>query len=255
MVAVAGVLISGYRRPLRDFGFLHVPPPPASSVSSCRRFIHALSSMSWRFSPCTCHRWLGLGQAAGIAAMKLTSVYPGRLGFSRSSARGNVLRGRRHFSGSGAEVFEAASQRGSCRPIAVLQLELVSSRWLRQTARLESTAGIGAEFRQVWFHFMFMGRCAGWRFPLPQLVADGHVAAPNAVSMIHAGVLMKVGAFAHCARASAAPEGADITCLDGLLDAHQCLYGAPSLPSATSNMSSASHPSATWGLSAWVGRR
>ncbi len=37
---------------------------------------------------------------------------------------------------------------------------------------------------------------AGRHLPLPQLGPDGHVAAPTAVSMFHAGVLMKLGAFA-----------------------------------------------------------
>lgn len=52
-------------------------------------------------------------------------------------------------------------------------------------------------FAKLWFPFIFIGfaTLAGV-FPFHNWSPDGHVAAPTAVSMIHAGVLMKLGAFA-----------------------------------------------------------
>jgi NADH-quinone oxidoreductase subunit M len=53
------------------------------------------------------------------------------------------------------------------------------------------------EFQRFWFPFVFFGFAVlGGIFPFHNWSPDGHVAAPTAVSMFHAGVLMKVGAFA-----------------------------------------------------------
>jgi NADH-quinone oxidoreductase subunit M len=52
-------------------------------------------------------------------------------------------------------------------------------------------------FQRFWFPFVFFGFAVlGGIFPVHNWSPDGHVAAPTAVSMFHAGVLMKVGAFA-----------------------------------------------------------
>jgi len=52
-------------------------------------------------------------------------------------------------------------------------------------------------FQVVWFPFVFMGFAVlGGIWPFHNWSPDGHVAAPTAVSMFHAGVLMKLGAFA-----------------------------------------------------------
>ena len=52
-------------------------------------------------------------------------------------------------------------------------------------------------FQQLWFPFVFLGFAVlGGIFPFHNWSPDGHVAAPTAVSMFHAGVLMKLGAFA-----------------------------------------------------------
>jgi NADH-quinone oxidoreductase subunit M len=52
-------------------------------------------------------------------------------------------------------------------------------------------------FAKVWFPFIFMGfGVLAGVFPFHSWSPDGHVAAPTAVSMIHAGVLMKLGAYA-----------------------------------------------------------
>ena len=58
-------------------------------------------------------------------------------------------------------------------------------------------AGFSAEFQRLWFPFVFIGfAILGGIFPFHNWSPDGHVAAPTAVSMFHAGVLMKLGAFA-----------------------------------------------------------
>ncbi|MGD2155438.1 MAG: NADH-quinone oxidoreductase subunit M [Anaerolineales bacterium] len=58
-------------------------------------------------------------------------------------------------------------------------------------------AGFSTAFQQFWFPFVFIGFAVlGGLFPFHNWSPDGHVAAPTAVSMFHAGVLMKLGAFA-----------------------------------------------------------
>jgi len=52
-------------------------------------------------------------------------------------------------------------------------------------------------FQKFWFPFVFLGfAILGGIWPFHNWSPDGHVAAPTAVSMFHAGVLMKLGAFA-----------------------------------------------------------
>lgn len=58
-------------------------------------------------------------------------------------------------------------------------------------------AGFSTGFQHFWFPFVFFGFAVlGGIFPVHNWSPDGHVAAPTAVSMFHAGVLMKLGAFA-----------------------------------------------------------
>ncbi len=58
-------------------------------------------------------------------------------------------------------------------------------------------AGLSGGFQRLWFPFVFFGFAVlGGIFPFHNWSPDGHVAAPTAVSMFHAGVLMKLGAFA-----------------------------------------------------------
>jgi NADH-quinone oxidoreductase subunit M len=58
-------------------------------------------------------------------------------------------------------------------------------------------AGFSMEFQQLWFPFVFIGfGVLGGIFPFHSWAPDGHVAAPTAVSMLLAGVEMKVGVFA-----------------------------------------------------------
>ncbi len=58
-------------------------------------------------------------------------------------------------------------------------------------------AGFPADVQRLWFPFVFLGfAILGGIFPFHSWAPDGHVAAPTAVSMLLAGVEMKVGAFA-----------------------------------------------------------
>jgi len=58
-------------------------------------------------------------------------------------------------------------------------------------------AGFSGAFQRMWFPVVFFGfGVLGGLFPFHNWSPDGHVAAPTAVSMFHAGVLMKLGAFA-----------------------------------------------------------
>lgn len=58
-------------------------------------------------------------------------------------------------------------------------------------------ANFSVAFQKFWFPFVFFGFAVlAGIFPFHNWSPDGHVAAPTAVSMFHAGVLMKLGAFA-----------------------------------------------------------
>ena len=58
-------------------------------------------------------------------------------------------------------------------------------------------AGFAMDFQRFWFPFVFLGfAILGGIFPFHSWAPDGHVAAPTAISMLLAGVEMKVGAFA-----------------------------------------------------------
>jgi NADH-quinone oxidoreductase subunit M len=59
------------------------------------------------------------------------------------------------------------------------------------------TVKFDPSFQKIWFLPVFLGFAVlGGIFPFHNWSPDGHVAAPTAVSMFHAGVLMKLGAFA-----------------------------------------------------------
>ena len=80
---------------------------------------------------------------------------------------------------------------------------------LRPAGSLEQ-AGFAPELQRWLFPFVFLGfAILGGIFPFHSWAPDGHVAAPTAVSMLLAGVEMKVGAFAALrAGIMLLPEGA-----------------------------------------------
>ena len=58
-------------------------------------------------------------------------------------------------------------------------------------------ANFTEQFQKIWFLPVFLGFAVlGGIWPFHNWSPDGHVEAPTAVSMFHAGVLMKLGAFA-----------------------------------------------------------
>lgn len=73
-------------------------------------------------------------------------------------------------------------------------------------------AGYSTAFQRLWFPIVFFGFAVlGGIFPFHSWAPDGHVAAPTAVSMLLAGVEMKVGAFAALRVAiMLMPEGAQM---------------------------------------------
>ena len=63
--------------------------------------------------------------------------------------------------------------------------------------RVWSEAQFPIDVQHIWFLPLFLGfGVLAGIWPLHNWSPDGHVAAPTAVSMIHAGVLMKLGAYA-----------------------------------------------------------
>ena len=80
--------------------------------------------------------------------------------------------------------------------IGVLAMYFASGLHTFDMVALEK-AGFGLEFQRLWFPFVFIGfGVLGGIFPFHSWAPDGHVAAPTAVSMLLAGVEMKVGVFA-----------------------------------------------------------
>ena len=72
-------------------------------------------------------------------------------------------------------------------------------------------AGVSADFQKLWFLPVFLGfGVLAGIWPFHNWSPDGHVAAPTAVSMLHAGVLMKLGAYAALRTGvQLMPEGAE----------------------------------------------
>lgn len=63
--------------------------------------------------------------------------------------------------------------------------------------RIWSQATFPFDIQRIWFMPLFLGfGVLAGLWPFHNWSPDGHVAAPTAVSMIHAGVLMKLGAYA-----------------------------------------------------------
>lgn len=128
-----------------------------------------------------------------------------------------VLTAANYFSSAeGAAVLEAARASGlvpaDAQPFnfSITQLTLAAE---NGAFDIGGYFGVDAlTFAKFWFPFIFIGfGVLAGVFPFHNWSPDGHVAAPTAVSMIHAGVLMKVGAYA-ALRSSIQlmPEGAQV---------------------------------------------
>ncbi len=151
------------------------------------------------------------------AAMKLTLYILIGSVVALIGAIAMVLTASNFFSGpEGAQIFEAAKASGllpaSAQPFSfsLTQLTLAAE---NGAFNVFGYAGIDSlTFARLWFPVIFIGfGVLAGIFPFHNWSPDGHVAAPTAVSMIHAGVLMKLGAYAalRCG-VQLMPEGAQI---------------------------------------------
>lgn len=134
------------------------------------------------------------------AAMKLTLYILVGSVFALVGAVAMYFAAGAFFTSSGADIFQAARDAGllpaDSQPYSwsMIQLTLAAE----NGAFAIDILGIdGLNFARFWFPIIFIGfGVLAGVFPFHNWSPDGHVAAPTAVSMIHAGVLMKVGAFA-----------------------------------------------------------
>jgi len=90
-----------------------------------------------------------------------------------------------------------------------------ASRWRLLNGAIgpfDITPAGGVSVAKLWFPLIFIGfGVLAGMFPFHNWSPDGHVAAPTAVSMIHAGVLMKLGAYAALrVGVQLLPEGAKV---------------------------------------------
>lgn len=134
------------------------------------------------------------------AAMKLTLYILIGSVFAIVGAVAMYFAAGQFFDGTGAQVFQAAMDAGilpeGSQPYSWSMVHLTLA---AENGAFDITVlGIeGLNFAKFWFPVMFLGFAVlAGVFPFHNWSPDGHVAAPTAVSMIHAGVLMKVGAFA-----------------------------------------------------------
>ncbi|MBN8617921.1 MAG: NADH-quinone oxidoreductase subunit M, partial [Anaerolineae bacterium] len=105
------------------------------------------------------------------------------------------------FAGDGAAAFEAAKAVGVIQPDAnTFSFSMTHLMAAAEAGAFDIGGYAGVDvltFAKLWFPFIFIGFAVlAGVFPFHNWSPDGHVAAPTAVSMIHAGVLMKLGAYA-----------------------------------------------------------
>ncbi|MDQ7036709.1 MAG: NADH-quinone oxidoreductase subunit M [Anaerolineae bacterium] len=102
-----------------------------------------------------------------------------------------------YFSTDGAVIFMKASEAGILRDGASVYSFDITQLTLAAENGAFDVPLFGTTFAKFWFPFVFTGFAVlAGVWPFHNWSPDGHVAAPTAVSMIHAGVLMKVGAYA-----------------------------------------------------------
>ena len=151
------------------------------------------------------------------AAMKLTLYILIGSVIALIGAIAMVLTASNYFqSPEGAVVFQEAISSGllpaNSQPFSfsIPQLTLAAE---NGAFNVVNYAGIdGLTFAKLWFPAIFLGFAVlAGLFPFHNWSPDGHVAAPTAVSMIHAGVLMKLGAYAALrAGVQLLPGGAEV---------------------------------------------
>jgi len=102
---------------------------------------------------------------------------------------------------AGAAVFAQAQQSGLLSTTAPkFSFDIVQLTVAAEAGAFNALGYFGVDtltFATFWFPLIFIGFAVlAGVFPFHNWSPDGHVAAPTAVSMIHAGVLMKLGAYA-----------------------------------------------------------
>ena len=143
--------------------------------------------------------WVKLRQ---YAAMKLTLYILVGSVFALIGGIAMVIWAQQFFlTPAGSELFAAAIANGilpaNANPFSFNMVQLMLA---AEGGAFNQAGFLGSDtltFAKVWFPFVFIGfGVLAGIFPFHNWSPDGHVAAPTAVSMIHAGVLMKLGAFA-----------------------------------------------------------
>jgi NADH-quinone oxidoreductase subunit M len=112
-----------------------------------------------------------------------------------------VLMASNFFAAEGAAVFQSAKDAGLiAETTPTFNFNMVSLTLAAENGAFDVPGYLGVDtltFAKLWFPFIFLGFAVlAGIFPFHNWSPDGHVAAPTAVSMIHAGVLMKLGAYA-----------------------------------------------------------
>jgi NADH-quinone oxidoreductase subunit M len=112
-----------------------------------------------------------------------------------------VLAANNYFLNDGAQVFAQAKASGLLTPDShEFSFDMTHLMLAAENGAFDVGGYAGVEtltFAKLWFPFIFIGfGVLAGVFPFHNWSPDGHVAAPTAVSMIHAGVLMKLGAYA-----------------------------------------------------------
>lgn len=102
---------------------------------------------------------------------------------------------------AGMEAFAMAQQSGLISNTAPkFSFDMIQLTVAAEAGAFNALGYFGVEaltFATFWFPLIFIGFAVlAGVFPFHNWSPDGHVAAPTAVSMIHAGVLMKLGAYA-----------------------------------------------------------
>ena len=158
----------------------------------------------------------GWVQLREYAAMKLTLYILVGSVVALIGVIAMVITANAFFTGEGAAIFEAAKTAGILpADAAPFSFNMTSITLAAENGAFDvlGYAGIdGLTFAKLWFPFVFLGfGILAGVFPFHNWSPDGHVAAPTAVSMIHAGVLMKLGAYAalRCG-VQLLPEGAHV---------------------------------------------
>jgi NADH-quinone oxidoreductase subunit M len=120
------------------------------------------------------------------------------------------------FAGDGAAAFQAAKDAGVIAkdaPTFSFSMTHLMAAGEAGAFNIPGYAGVDVlTFAKLWFPMIFIGFAVlAGVFPFHNWSPDGHVAAPTAVSMIHAGVLMKLGAYAALRMGvQLMPQGAEV---------------------------------------------